>query len=193
MKIKEIKEFYLNYIEKLGYKITIKPMSQTRYAWTDDREEDNPNFHMVTNFYINKCRGWLFGLWINPKADSTIYAYEVNFFAEYEKNIDKFKPSATFLCETITIKDDEDLEINLSEKMFGYYIEELIRMIHKQPYIAYYMSVTFLKYPDYNGPYIFYFLLDRILDNTWKIRRPFYNLKWKTKNQIAEYKKKKSK
>lgn len=148
---------------------------------------------MVTNFYINKCRGWLFGFWINPKADSNIYAYEVNFFAEYERNIDKFKPSTTFLCETITIKDDEDLEINLSEKMFGYYIEELIRMIHKQPYIAYYMSVTFLKYPDYNGLYIFYFLLDRFLDNTWKIRRPFYNLKWKIKNQIVEYKKKKSK
>ena len=193
MKIKEIKEFYLNYIEKLGYKITVKPMSQTRYAWADDGEENSPKFHMVTNFYINKCKGWIFGLWITPKANNDVYAYEINLFADYEANIDKFKPSATFLCETITIKDDEDLEINLAEKVFGYYVEELIRMIHKQPYIAYYMAVTFLKYPDYKGSYLFYFLWDRFLTNTWEIRRPFNSLKWKIKWKIIEYKEKKNK
>lgn len=191
MRIKEIKEFYLNHIEKLGYKITVKPMSQTSYAWANDGEENSSKFHMVTNFYINKCKGWIFGLWITPKADKDfftdddIYAYEVNFFAEYEKNADKFKPSATFLCETITIKDCEDLKNNYTENMFTYYyyVEELIRMIHKQPYIAYYMANTFLKYPDYNGSYLFYFLWDRFLANTWEIRMPLVNLMWKLKNK----------
>lgn len=192
MKVKEIRDFCLNYIKELGYEVTVKPMSQTRYAWADDGEEDNPKFYMVTNFYLNKCRGWVFGLWIQPKAPNTgVLEYEINFFADYENNIDKFKPSATFLCETITIKDEEDLKLEMPTQMFWYYIKELITMIHKQPYIAYYMAVTFLKYPDYKGSYFLYFIWDRILDNTWEIRRPFNNLKWKIKWKILERKNKK--
>ena len=191
MKIKEIRDFALEHIRSLGYEVTIKPMSKTYYAWVNDGEEDNPRYYMVTNFYIKKCRGWLFGLWIKPKAINDEYEYEVNFFADYENGIDKFKPSATFLCESITLKHNEDLALELPTQMYWYYVEELISMIEKQPYIAYYMTVHFLKYPDYKGSYFLYFLWDRFLDNTWEIRRPFLSLKWKIKQKIIKQKQKK--
>ena len=183
MKEKEIRDFTLQYIKKLGYEITVRPMSKTRYAWANEGEEDNPRYYMVTNFYINKCRGWLFGLWIQPNGDSE---YEVDFFADYEKGIDKFKPSATFLCESITLKHDDDLELEMPTQMFWYYIEDMISMIEKQPYIAYYMAVHFLKYPEYRGSYFLHFIWNRILDNTWEIRRPFYNLKKKIKKILEK-------
>jgi hypothetical protein len=187
MKEKEIRDFALEYIRSLGYEVTVKPMSKTRYAWANEGEEDNPRYYMVTNFYLNKCRGWIFGLWIQPQASNNgVLEYEINFFADYENNIDKFKPSATFLCETITIKDEEDLKLEMPTQMFWYYVKDLISMIEKQPYIAYYMNVHFLKYPNYNH-YFLYFIWDRFLVNTWGIRRHFYNVKRKIKRIFKKY------
>ena len=191
MKVKEIRKVILQYIEDLGYEVVVNPISKTYYAWLNGDEEDNPNYYMVTNFYIKECRGWLFGLWIQPQTLNGTIKYTINFFSDYKGAINKFKPSATFLCENTTLTEHEVLALEVSKQMFWYYIENLISMIKNQPYLAYYMSVHFLKYPDYEGNYFLYFIWDRILDNTWEIRRPFCNLMWKFKWQMVERKKKK--
>lgn len=51
---------------------------------------------MCVQFRIKQCKGWLFGIWWSLKEKDTI-----DFFAQYEKDIDKFKPS----CSQLSICD----------------------------------------------------------------------------------------
>lgn len=188
MKTKEIRDVFFKYLEDEGYKTTILPQEKTKYSWYDEEydEEFPERKYKVTNFRIKGCKKWLFGLWIHPTETNKDW-YEIEFFAEHDHNMDKFKPSATFLCERYVVKSDISGYDVFGPSgycdMFWYYIKELISMTKNQPYIAFYMAVTFLKYPDYKLPYRWFYVKMRLKDLKWwltkKWRDFYYDFKWK--------------
>ena len=116
----------------------------------------------IIQFRVEECPGWLFGIWwSDPRDDSENDDSEDDdnkkekelpnyvhgqLFAQYEDNIDKFKPSRSEYCE--------DIDYYLEDKDFGYGItkaKEMIGYIHKYPALAFYKDYNSA---DYNYEYI---------------------------------------
>lgn len=90
----------------------------------------------VVHFHVDECPGWKFGIWWNKqKDDKDVFTGE--FFAQFEEEIDKFKPSRSEIGAKI--------QVNLGEHdmCFAYGAGEQIRFIRDEPYLA------FCR--DYNG------------------------------------------
>jgi hypothetical protein len=80
---------------------------------------------MVVHFHIKECKGWKFGIWWNIDGD-----FQYDFFAQYERDIDKFKPTAsTFVREDVSGDSPED-----SIMWSG--ILKMVTFIHRHPYRA---------------------------------------------------------
>lgn len=62
----------------------------------------------VVHFHIKQIKGWRFAMWIDTESE----AETVQFFAQFEELIDKFKPSRSFFCENVS---KEDLEAEIKE------------------------------------------------------------------------------
>lgn len=76
---------------------------------------------MIVHFHIKECKGWRFGIWWNIEGE-----VEFDFFAQYERDIDKFKPAAsTLVIERVTLAD-----WSLDE------IVTMCRFIKRHPYRA---------------------------------------------------------
>lgn len=76
------------------------------------------------DFRIKECPGWLFGAWCfgEPSEKQT-----VNYFCQYEKDINKFKPSYSNIKQDITVYYNDNW-------LSGYeYIENSIEFIRKHP------------------------------------------------------------
>lgn len=95
----------------------------------------------VVHFNLKETPGWKYGIWWNiPKKyyDKKSKKYilpdyiEGTFFAQYEQNIDKFKPSASSICEEFTIVPNDKFHSNCL-----YSISEQINYIIKEPYLAF--------------------------------------------------------
>lgn len=90
----------------------------------------------VVHFHVKEIPGWLFGIWwgepvLEHDEDKELQikvSYEM--FAQYENNINKFKPAASNICITdnITFNGEWDLSISLIEKMI---------FIHNEPELAF--------------------------------------------------------
>lgn len=90
----------------------------------------------VAHFRLKETPGWLYGIWwslrINKEGIVNIIG---EFFAQYESEIDKFKPSASYYgCdvvadENVCLKEDEVISI--------------INFIHEHPYRAWYGHMHF--------------------------------------------------
>lgn len=79
---------------------------------------------MVVHFRLKECKGWLFGIWWD--VDESKY----DFFAQYEKNINKFKPSdSSFVEKSIWFEEDAPL---------GYCADGICQFIKKHPLKAWY-------------------------------------------------------
>ena len=81
---------------------------------------------MVIHFHIKELKGWLFGIWWDVGGE-----LKYDFFGQFEREINKFKPSAsTFVEENIPYEDGR----------FGWqlrgYILPILKFIKKYPYIA---------------------------------------------------------
>ena len=83
-------------------------------------------------FHIKGLKGWLFGLWIRIDEKDKVYKYD--FFTQYEKQIDKFKPTASHL-----VKED----IWYEEADFDWEVKQILEFVKKHPFKAYYADVTF--------------------------------------------------
>ena len=107
----------------------------------------------VVHFKLKETPDWLYGIWWNiPKK---YYAKEKrkmvlpkfvegHFFAQYEKNIDKFKPSAsTIQCEFSIVPNDNHCSL--------YEVAKNIEFIIKEPYLAFCRDYC---YNDYNHEYL---------------------------------------
>lgn len=110
----------------------------------------------VVHFHINETPGWKYGLWWSPvsksedeedEADQEYFTDRLRgeLFAQYEEEIDKFKPSASMISETFTIY----LPAPASNLTWGF--AEDIKFIHDEPYLAFYRE---MHYTDFNKEYV---------------------------------------
>lgn len=98
----------------------------------------------VIHFHVKECPGWKFGIWWDePKDDNFIPG---RFFAQFEENIDKFKPSASIFYEEFTIDDSQD---RYHHSIFK--VKEDLEFIKNEPYLAFCRDYC---YCDYNKTYV---------------------------------------
>lgn len=85
---------------------------------------------MVVHFHIKELKGWKFGIWWDLDGDQ-----EFDFFTQYERDIDKFKPAAsTFVKENVVLED-----WNLKD------LVEMCRFIKKHPYRAWALDQSYTR------------------------------------------------
>ena len=104
----------------------------------------------VVHFHINETPGWKYGIWWEPVEDADTkkpYTDRVHcsIFAQYEEEIDKFKPSASMICEEFTI----DFKHPTANRFWAF-VED-IKFIHDEPYLAFYRE---MHYTDFNREYV---------------------------------------
>ena len=105
----------------------------------------------VVHFHIKETPGWKYGIWWSPieKEEGTEEDYtdrlSCSIFAQYEEEIDKFKPSASMVCEEFTI-----LLASPSTNIAWQFAGD-IEFIHNEPYLAFYRE---MHYTDFNREYI---------------------------------------
>lgn len=106
----------------------------------------------VVHFHIDECPGWLFGIWWSIEDDEGDDPKRANlqFFAQYESFIDKFKPSASvFSAECkLSTHPKKDSNINLGEIRDCY---TLILYIKDEPALAFCRDQFYF---DYNTMYV---------------------------------------
>ena len=148
-----------------------------------DRGEDS-----IIHFKIRGCRGWKFGIWVNSeylneenrKEEPDTYGdgYKViSLFAQYEKDIDKFKPSASAFCVEYGAREWEKHSQYANP---WYQIKEMIGMIKRHPFISYAGQAGY--YAGYfDKSFLLYFLENRCKDAVIDIRKVFnkaFHLTW---------------
>lgn len=127
----KIFERFESALAKEGYKIEIE---------NKDRWESDKRASYV--FSTKQTRGWCFGLWLEAESENSYPMVE--FFAMYEDNIDKFKPSRAENCFKFEWLWDDDLWIKCA---LG-----IIRMIKYHPIISYNMD-CYRSQLDYRAPH----------------------------------------
>lgn len=109
----------------------------------------------ITHFHVTECPGWKFGIWWTPVLENEDDPeefpkfVEAEIFAQYERTIDKFKPSATMISETTKV----DLSLRGSEYYNNNFFEcyLIIKYIRDEPELAYCRNEFYL---DYNIEYL---------------------------------------
>lgn len=112
----------------------------------------------VVHFHIKETPGWKYGIWWSPVSkniedgeeddENTEYYTDrvyCSIFAQYEEEIDKFKPSASMVCEEFTI----DFKYPAANRLWAF--ADDIEFIHKEPYLAFYRE---MHYSDFNKEYV---------------------------------------
>ena len=110
----------------------------------------------VVHFNIKGLRNWKFGMWINTNAeelkndDGEDYP-AVQFFCRHTLDLDKFKPSRSFLRVNISLKNIEE-----DDPWEFYEIRDILQMIKRHPLVAFSMSWSMSQYCDesYLGFYL---------------------------------------
>jgi len=83
----------------------------------------------VVHFHVDECPGWKFGIWWSPPKEGS-HSFPGEFFAQYEEEIDKFKPSRSSICAKIQADLDQSL-------CYTFSAENQIRFIRDEPYLAF--------------------------------------------------------
>ena len=104
----------------------------------------------IVHFHINETPGWKYGIWWEPIEDADTkkpYTDRVHcsIFAQYEEEIDKFKPSASMVCEEFTI----DFKHPTANRIWAF--ADDIKFIHDEPYLAFYRE---MHYSDFNKEHV---------------------------------------
>lgn len=131
--------------EKFSFDITI-----TDVEYLDGYFIFGRGTNSVVHFHINETPGWKYGIWWAPIEDEDTkkpYTDRVHcsIFAQYEEEIDKFKPSASMICEEFTI----DFKHPTANRLWAF-VED-IKFIHDEPYLAFYRE---MNYTDFNREYV---------------------------------------
>ena len=61
----------------------------------------------VCQFKMEGAKDWLFSIWVIPEEDGTV---NVSLFGEHYWYIDKFKPTATKISQSYTLKQDDTID-----------------------------------------------------------------------------------
>lgn len=112
----------------------------------------------IVHFHIEETPGWKYGIWWSPVSKNTkegekddknteYYTDRVHcsIFAQYEEEIDKFKPSASTVCEEFTI----DFNYPAVNRLWTFAGD--IEFIYKEPYLAFYRE---MHYTDFNREHV---------------------------------------
>lgn len=129
----QIKNCVFNILKNSGFTITnIKGLDG--YFITNFGEKS------VYHFNIKEIKNWKFGLWIvDTKDDSEIDVYRISLFGDKVDWIDKFKPSATPITDTIEIPisfftDNKPLDEYVSHEIECELSYELSKDLHHLKY-----------------------------------------------------------
>lgn len=93
----------------------------------------------VVHFHVKECKGWKFAIWwkILDEEDNTL---GFDFFAQYERDIDKFKPTASTYVERDVWYD---IGIKSSISWSELKITQILNFIKKHPYLAWANDVSY--------------------------------------------------
>lgn len=104
----------------------------------------------VVHFHVEEAPGWLFGLWWASQEDKTneteekVYyrdRIEFDFFAQYEDEIDKFKPTASMWAKSgIYWLEKEDNDWDLLD------CANIVKFIIEHPYLAWYRDMHYTNF-----------------------------------------------
>ena len=151
--ITEIYKDQTEELDKHGYADKFKQGTELFFKGiNDDILSDDSKFHFedieyldgyfifshgtnsVVHFHIKECPGWKFGIWWempNEKEDSG-KLIKGECFAQYEEEIDKFKPSAS------TMRTDISASFDIHESfIYCYEALEMFNFIKNEPYLAF--------------------------------------------------------
>lgn len=127
----------------------------------------------VVRFHIRELPGWLFGVWFTPKDEKHIKG---DFFWQFEKKIDKFKPSASIYNFTISFwKFNDRWELNEL-----YSARWALRFLKEEPCLAYCRAVHCWNYNEEYHSRIgaaFVCLRNRVCDWKEERERAYFNKK----------------
>lgn len=97
----------------------------------------------TAQFKIRQAPGWLFGIWWDDNISNDYSRGEI--FAQYEENIDKFKPSYSAFCFSCIAS----IKQVPSENETDY--SNMVKFIIEEPYLAFYRDYSGI---DYNLCYV---------------------------------------
>lgn len=127
----------------------------------------------VVHFHVKEAPGWLFGIWWSPiptketeneEEDKQEYRKDkihCQVFFQFEKEIDKFKPTAS----TFSREFDFNLEKGEAETLALFDLQKDIAFLVKEPYLAFYREMHWI---DFNHEYVSREKAKRYWDRHWK-------------------------
>lgn len=97
----------------------------------------------TAQFKIRQAPGWLFGIWWDDNISNDYSRGEI--FAQYEENIDKFKPSYSAFCFSCIASIKQVPSKNETD------YSNMVKFIIEEPYLAFYRDYSGI---DYNLCYV---------------------------------------
>lgn len=132
-----IEELIESFLKELSFYYTLENITRGGF-W-----DSIPNKYDSCEFNIKELPGWRFGVWSTDtisKSYFNINKEQLIFFTQYEKDVDKFKPSRTALrCNLLRQRYEEgndDKGIHLLELWDLLDLLKLLQFIKKHKYIA---------------------------------------------------------
>lgn len=144
-------ENLVNYLDSLNFHVVDLNYSDSYFVF-------GKGTNSVVSFHIKETPDWLYGIWweaggidySHPRKSKKEFLKKLEekqgcitgkFFCQYEPEIDKFKPSRSYFCESL------NLEIFETPSEWDYReAKEIIEFIHKEPCLAWmrdYQGVDF--------------------------------------------------
>lgn len=130
----------------------------------------------VVHFHMKEAPGWLFGIWWSPiptketeneEEDKQKYYKDklhCRFFFQFEKEIDKFKPTASTFSHEFNFCFNESEE-GEAEVLALFNLQQEIAFLINEPYLAFYRD---MHCTDFNHEYISREKAKRYWDRHWK-------------------------
>ena len=99
----------------------------------------------VNTFWLKEVPGWRFGLWWTLNQDIKPNRATAEFFTQFEKDVDKFKPTRSTFIKTKNVYLDKsgwkilnksDLVYSPFEDFYDWEVEPILKFIKEHPYRA---------------------------------------------------------
>lgn len=165
MKNKDLREFIFYILSNFGYKIYDIQNVDGYFLFEGSKDS-------VTHFRLKGhgiSKHWKFGLWLNEEylnEESSTDKPVIQLFAQYDTQIDKFKPSRSNILFELDKESTVEFMNNKHKVFYQGQLEDMLTMMHKH---------FFLCYNGYCGKYVGY------SDNNfvWEFIREESKLKYK--------------
>ena len=145
----------------------------------------------VVHFHIKETPGWLYGIWWggipteetkDKEDEEKKYCTDklsCELFMQFEKTIDKFKPTASVFCSGF----EYELEPDYWNRAFSSICDD-IKFISKEPYLAFYKEMFST---DFNHEYVSREKAKRYWDSYWKKEEKIHNIKTQCSQKVFDF------